>query len=169
MLVIGVDSGSPFLSVRILRYTVEWAIGSVFFKLELEKNWHCFRSLGSMAGFGDMVQKAFYLGVGLASYAGEKAGGKLTELRAQAQKLADEMVERGEMSTEDARRFIDEMMQQGQPSPGASSSQTTPTEPRRIEILDDEEPPKERDEDVDILHQQVRDLQEELRRLERES
>lgn len=122
-----------------------------------------------MAGFGDMVQKAFYLGVGLASYAGEKAGSKLTELRAQAQKLADEMVERGEMSTEDARRFIDEMMQQGQPSPGASSSPSTPSEPRRIEILDDEESPQKRDEDVDILHQQVRDLQEELRRLERES
>lgn len=121
-----------------------------------------------MAGFGDMVQKAFFLGVGLASYAGEKAGSKLTELRAQAQKLADELVERGEMSTEDARRFIDEMMQQGQPSPGSSSG-STPTEPRRIEILDDEESPQERDEDVDRLHQQVRDLQEELRRLERES
>jgi polyhydroxyalkanoate synthesis regulator phasin len=122
-----------------------------------------------MAGFGDMVQKAFFLGVGLASYAGEKAGSKLTELRDQAQKLADELVERGEMSTEDARRLIDEMMQQGQPSPGTSSSQTQPTEPRRIEILDDEEPSSEGDADVNSLHQQVRDLQEELRRLERES
>ena len=68
-----------------------------------------------------------------------KRGGKLTELRAQAQKLADEMVERGEMSTDDARRFIDEMMQQGQPSPGnLLVSLTMLTEPRRIEILDDE-------------------------------
>jgi polyhydroxyalkanoate synthesis regulator phasin len=56
-----------------------------------------------MAGFGDIVQKAFYLGVGLASYAGEKAGGKLAELRSQAQKLADEMVSRGEMTTEEAK------------------------------------------------------------------
>ena len=48
-----------------------------------------------MPGFGDFVQKAFYLGVGLASYAGEKAGGKWGELRSQVQKLADEMVAKG--------------------------------------------------------------------------
>ncbi len=51
-----------------------------------------------MPGFGDMVQKAFYLGVGIASYAGEQATGKLAEVRDKAQKLADEMVERGEIS-----------------------------------------------------------------------
>jgi hypothetical protein len=37
-----------------------------------------------MPGFGDLVQKAFYLGVGIASYAGEKAGTTFTELRSQA-------------------------------------------------------------------------------------
>lgn len=61
-----------------------------------------------MAGFGDLVQKAFYLGVGIASYAGEKAGMTLTELRSQAQKIADEMVARGEMTTEEAKRLVDE-------------------------------------------------------------
>ena len=48
-----------------------------------------------MAGFGNLVQKAFYLGVGIASYAGEKAGSAWGDLRAQAQKLVDELVEKG--------------------------------------------------------------------------
>jgi polyhydroxyalkanoate synthesis regulator phasin len=122
-----------------------------------------------MAGFGDIVQKAFYLGVGLASYAGEKAGSKLGELREQAQKLADDLVARGEMSTEDARRMIEDMMQQGQPSPGVSSPQDAPSEPRRIEIVDDEEESADPEQkEVETLHQQVEQLQEELRRLERD-
>jgi len=54
-----------------------------------------------MPGFGDIVQKAFYLGVGLA-YAGEKQVENWRELRSQAQKLADEMVARGEMNAEEA-------------------------------------------------------------------
>ena len=122
-----------------------------------------------MPGFGDMVQKAFYLGVGVASYAGEKASSKLLELRAQAQKLAEELVERGEMNTEEARRFVEDIMQQGQPSPGTSSRPTTPKEPRRIEILDDNEPTAGKTEEVKDLHKQVQELQDELRRLERES
>ncbi|MDY6939174.1 MAG: phasin family protein [Cyanobacteriota bacterium] len=126
-----------------------------------------------MAGFGDMVQKAFYLGVGIASYAGEKATSKIGELRVQAQKLADEMVERGEMSTDEARRFVEEMMQQGQPTPGTASPKSAPSEPRRIEILDDEEPSQTaaqgEGENVSELHDQVRELQEELRRLERDN
>ena len=40
-----------------------------------------------MAGFGNLVQKAFYLGVGLASYAGEKTGDTLKDAREQAQKI----------------------------------------------------------------------------------
>ncbi len=52
-----------------------------------------------MPGFGDIVQKAFYLGVGIASLAGEKAGTTIAQLRIQAQKLADELVARGEMSS----------------------------------------------------------------------
>jgi polyhydroxyalkanoate synthesis regulator phasin len=127
-----------------------------------------------MPGFGDIVQKAFYLGVGLASYAGEKAGGKLAELRSQAQKLADEMVARGEMNTEEAKRFVDDLMKQAQQPPTSDESNTekTSNEPRRIEILSDEEdkpnpsvPPQS---NVDNLKDQVSKLQEELRRLQRE-
>lgn len=133
-----------------------------------------------MAGFGDLVQKAFYLGVGLASYAGEKAGSTLADLRVQAQKLADEMVARGEISTEEARRMVEEMMNRAQqPVEGEPEK---PAEPRRIEILtDDEEPTQSASQPAaessatsgqspsqstaDDLRQQVAKLQEELRRL----
>lgn len=130
-----------------------------------------------MPGFGDLVQKAFYLGVGLATYAGEKAGVKLSELRSQAQKLADEMVAKGEMNTEEAKRFVEDLMTQAQQPPVAdSSSRKTPTEPRRIEILSDDEEPKTTlksqepaaEKDVDKLRQDVVRLQEELKRLQRD-
>jgi polyhydroxyalkanoate synthesis regulator phasin len=123
-----------------------------------------------MAGFGDMVQKAFYLGVGLASYAGEKAGGTLGELRDQAEKLAAELVQRGEMSTAEARRFVEDVMQQGQTTVQESATPATKEnkEPRRIEILEDDEeqPAQEQPDHVDRLRQQVDALKDELRRLQ---
>ncbi|MEG4631473.1 hypothetical protein QUB56_18030 [Microcoleus sp. AR_TQ3_B6] len=126
-----------------------------------------------MPGFGDILQKAVYLGVGLASYAGEKAGSKLTELRTEAQKLADELVKRGEMSTEEARRFVDDMVQQAQQQPPVEpAGNKKPAEPRRIEIVSEEEEvsPKDAKEvgGVDKLREQVQNLQEELRRLKRD-
>ncbi len=131
-----------------------------------------------MPGFGDLVQKAFYLGVGLASYAGEKAGGKISELRSQVQKLADEMVARGEMNTEEARRFVEEMMTEAtQPQPPeAVAEKTTSSEPRRIEILEEDEQVNANSsssaskpvEEVDKLRDQVKQMQDELRRLQRE-
>lgn len=125
-----------------------------------------------MPGFGDIVQKAFYLGVGLASYAGEKAGGKVAELRLQAQKLADDMVSRGEMTTEEAKKFVEDMMQKAQQSAPAPNPEpnSTPTEPRRIEIISDDESATtpEKAQDVDNLRQQVMGLQEELKNLKRD-
>ncbi|MGF1513065.1 MAG: phasin family protein [Elainellaceae cyanobacterium] len=121
-----------------------------------------------MPGLGDLVQRAFYLGVGMASYAGEKAGKRLADLRVQAQKIADEMVERGEITAEEARRLVDEMVQRAQVSEGKPSEGMTvdvdaqDAEPRPIEITDD-------DDDVGDLRQQVDKLQDELRRLKRES
>jgi polyhydroxyalkanoate synthesis regulator phasin len=131
-----------------------------------------------MAKFGDLVQKAFYLGVGLASYAGEKAGETLVELRAQAQKLADELVAKGEITAEEAKRMVDEMVVQAQQAQ-ASSSGEPPAEPRRIEILEEDDssaaaprettgtetPPSQ----ADALRSQVEELQAELRRLRNES
>lgn len=122
-----------------------------------------------MANFGDLVQKAFYLGVGVASYAAEKAGTTLGELRSQAQKLADEMVARGEITSEEAKRMVDEMVSRAQQP--SSSGDTSPSEPRRIEILDEDpvEPGSEPSpQAVDNLREQVAKLQEELKRLKRE-
>lgn len=127
-----------------------------------------------MPGFGDVVKKAFYLGVGLAQYAGEQAGGKVAELRSQVQKLAEEMVTRGEMTTEEAKRFVEEMMKQAQQQPpmNASDDIKPPPEPRRIEILEEDEQLTKKDGstdgDVNTLRDQVRSLQEELKRLQRE-
>ncbi|MGB3535846.1 MAG: hypothetical protein WBA13_20305 [Microcoleaceae cyanobacterium] len=125
-----------------------------------------------MPGLGDLFQKAVYLGVGFASYAGEKAGSVLNELRAETQKLADEMVKRGEMTTEEARRFVEDTIRQAQEVAGEAprGSEAPSPEPRRIEILDVEEeetdPPAE--DSVNQLRQQVRNLQDELRRLQRD-
>ncbi|MEZ2229341.1 MULTISPECIES: hypothetical protein [unclassified Microcoleus] len=126
-----------------------------------------------MPGFGDILQKAVYLGVGLASYAGEKAGSKLNELRAEAEKLSEELVKRGEMSTEEARRFVDDMVQQAQQQPQSvePAGNKNTTEPRRIEIVSEEDASakdaKEVD-GVDKLREQVQNLQDELRRLKRD-
>lgn len=119
-----------------------------------------------MPGLGDTVKKAFYLGVGLVSLAGEKASGTIGELRQQAQKLADEMVERGEITAEEARKLVDEMMAKAQQQvPPKSTKNTNPSEPRRIEI-DDEDSPQEDDKNVSNLRNQVTELQKELRRLQ---
>ncbi len=126
-----------------------------------------------MAGFGNLLQKAFYLGVGIASYAGEKAGSKLQNLQEQAQKLADELVKRGEMNAEDASRFVDDLVRQAQ-VPTAAGEPSPDSEPRRIEILDDEPEAEagtasgEPEDEVERLRRQVEDLQAELRQLGRD-
>ena len=122
-----------------------------------------------MAGLGDIVQKAFYLGVGLASFATEKAGVTLQELRAQAQKLADEMVARGEMTAEEARKYVDELVSQAQQADptvsGSGDRDTQPHEPRRIEIIDEDDRSGESGENIDELRDELARLQEKLRQL----
>lgn len=122
-----------------------------------------------MNRFGDIVQKAFYLGVGAVAAAGEEAGGRLGKLRVQAQKLADELVAKGEMTAEEARKLVDELMRQAQQQPVKSSNDSPAPEPRRIEILtEDEDPAPTDDQNVEALRQQVKAMQEELRRLKRD-
>jgi polyhydroxyalkanoate synthesis regulator phasin len=123
-----------------------------------------------MAGFDDIVKKAFYMGVGFASYAQEKAGTTLGDLQIQARKLADEMISRGEMTTEEARKFVDDIVNQAQQDVVKPSAETEESrQPRRIEIIsedDGEDRPKS--EGIDNLRQQVQSLQEELRRIKKE-
>lgn len=119
-----------------------------------------------MAGFGDLVKKAFYLGVGVASYAGEKAGVTLKDLRQQTQTIVDELVARGEMTAEEAQRLINDMVNQAQAETPSGDRGKTP-QPRRIEILDDEEgaitPPEQ--QTTESLKQQVEALRQELNSL----
>jgi polyhydroxyalkanoate synthesis regulator phasin len=132
-----------------------------------------------MANFEDIAKRAFYMGVGFASYAQEKASDTVKDLRVQAQKLAEEMAERGEMSTEEARKFVDDLVEQAQQGTVAGSNhQSSEKEPRRIEIVDEAEStppstagnakPAQANSNHDDLRQQVQSLEEELRRLKRE-
>lgn len=136
-----------------------------------------------MPSFGDIVQKALYLGVGLASYATEKAGSKLAELRSQAQKIADEMVDRGEMTTDEARKVVEEIMKKAQQQQveqtniEKNSPEDKKREPRLIEIVTEDEDSTAANsettdhnnpDNIDSLREQVQSLQEELRRLKKD-
>jgi polyhydroxyalkanoate synthesis regulator phasin len=126
-----------------------------------------------MAGLGDIVQKAFYLGIGLAAAAGEQAGEKMSVLRVQAQKLADEMVAKGEITTDEARKMVDEMIKSAQqPNLNESENTTTDrpkksTEPRRIEIVSEGEEATPPTDDISAMRKQVEALQEELKRMKK--
>lgn len=126
-----------------------------------------------MNPFGGIVQKAFYLGLGLATVAGEKAGETLGELRTQASKLADDLVERGEMSSEEARKFVDDLVRNAQKPIGESSPNPTSKDSPRTISIDDEEDDEEDDSsnqnmgDVDLLKDKVQALQDELKRLQK--
>lgn len=125
-----------------------------------------------MAGLGDIVQKAFYLGVGLATAAGEQAGEKISSIGVQAQKLADEMVAKGELTTEEARKLVDDLVKSAQQqnlnqSSGSNSERAQKsTEPRRIEIISDgDSPSSQSPENIAEMRKQVEALQEELKRM----
>lgn len=125
-----------------------------------------------MAGFGNLVQKAFYLGVGIASYAGEKAGGALGDLRGQAQKLVDELVERGELTAEEAQKMMNDMVARAEATAAAGvnshtshSGEETNHGPRQIQILDDSEALTEEERQAEALRQEVEALREELNKL----
>jgi polyhydroxyalkanoate synthesis regulator phasin len=134
--------------------------------------------MSNQFGFGDILQKAFYFGVGLADYAQEQATERFKELRTQSQKLADELVKRGEMNSEEARQFVEQLIAEAQRGHSQSSGEASQKgEPRRIEIIEEEESPSQQeqstsatggDEDIDTLRQQVEALREELKRLHKQ-
>ncbi|MEA5464561.1 phasin family protein [Leptothoe sp. PORK10 BA2] len=120
-----------------------------------------------MADFGQLVQKAFYLGVGLASYASEKAGDGFSDLRQQAQKLVDELVERGEITAEEAQKMVNDMVARAQSQAAADTAQpAADPAPRKIEIIEDTEPDDQAA--TDALRKEIEDLQTELQRLKDE-
>jgi len=121
-----------------------------------------------MNPFSNIVQKAFYLGMGLASVAGEKAGSTLNELKIQATKLAEELVERGEMSTDEAKKFVDDLIRQSQKPQDQMKTAEDFSSPRTINIDDDQDSnqsPGSVDE-VEALRVKVQKLQDELRNIQ---
>jgi polyhydroxyalkanoate synthesis regulator phasin len=126
-----------------------------------------------MNPFSGIVQKAFYLGMGLATVASEKASSTLGELRTQASKLADELVERGEMSTEEAKKFVDDLVRNAQKPLGENQSEnpSNKDQPRAIAIDDEDDEQTtstaKSPNDVDDLKSKVQALQDELRRLQK--
>ena len=126
---------------------------------------------GSNSGFGKLVQKAFYLGVGIASYAGEKAGFALSDLKGQAQKLVDELVERGELTAEEAQKMMNEMVARAEATAAnpnrsqSSASNATPAGPRQIQILDDSESLTVEERQAEALRKEVETLRQELNKL----
>lgn len=93
----------------------------------------------------NLAQKALYFGMGIASYAADKASavarsapGHFTQLRQRAQQITDELVKRGEMSAEEAKGVMDELMQKApQQVKEREESEIPPASgPRRIQIDD---------------------------------
>ncbi|MBE9139784.1 hypothetical protein IQ254_21730 [Nodosilinea sp. LEGE 07088] len=117
-----------------------------------------------MAGFGDLVKKAFYLGVGAASYAGERAGDTLKDLQSQTQAIVNELVARGEMTAEEAQRLVNDMVNRAQDAAAVSPESL----PRPIEILDDDAP-SQADAQTETLRAQVAALRQELDNLKQKS
>jgi polyhydroxyalkanoate synthesis regulator phasin len=81
-----------------------------------------------MENLTDSLKKAFYLSVGLASYAGEQVG----DIQGKAQALADDLIRRGEDTAGEASKFFDTWMPQ---TPGQTGSCTESERPQKIEIL----------------------------------
>jgi polyhydroxyalkanoate synthesis regulator phasin len=89
----------------------------------------------------DVAKRAFYLGVGFASYAAERAGVKFLEIQEQAQQMTDELVKRGEATTSEAQQWLNAVAPGMVPpnAPGSSSTNgTSSSKPRQIDILDAE-------------------------------
>ncbi|MEL6129947.1 MAG: hypothetical protein AAFX51_09755 [Cyanobacteria bacterium J06636_28] len=117
-----------------------------------------------MADFSQLVQKAFYLGVGLAAYASEKAGDGFSDLRQQAQKLVDELVERGEITADEAQKMVNDMVARAQSAaPAEPAAPSADAAPRKIEIIEDSEPDDRAA--TEALRKEIEDLQAELQRL----
>jgi polyhydroxyalkanoate synthesis regulator phasin len=81
-----------------------------------------------MENLTDSLKKAFYLSVGLASYAGEQVG----DIQGKAQALADDLIRRGEDTAGEASKFLDTWLPQSSSQP---SSANEADKPQKIEIL----------------------------------
>jgi polyhydroxyalkanoate synthesis regulator phasin len=79
-----------------------------------------------MDNLTDSLKKAFYLGVGLASYATEQ----ISDMQAKAQEAADDLIRRGETTSEEAARLMNVWVPQNPTADSANANR-----PQKIEIL----------------------------------
>ncbi len=130
----------------------------------------------------NFAQKALYLGMGLAAVAADnaarvagRAGSRLFELRKQAQALVDELVERGAMSAEEARAYMDAMAANAHRANAHRKVQEGQTGgPRKISIDDIGDEEDEVGTAIELseaarLRQQIAQLQAELDRIKGKS
>jgi len=125
-----------------------------------------------MGGFTNLVRKTFYLGVGAAAYAGEKAGSALKDLQKaspdfrhlqeQAQSLVNGLVDRGEVTAEEAQRIMNEWMKRHQGESDGTSSESPYPSPLNDQSIAPADP-------LSGLRQQVTSLRQELDNLRRQS
>ncbi|NJL98996.1 MAG: hypothetical protein HC818_02405 [Synechococcaceae cyanobacterium RM1_1_27] len=126
----------------------------------------------------NFARKAFYLGVGLAGAAADnavrlvgRAGGQLGELQKQLQDVVDELVQRGAMSADEARAFMDQNLKQGSP---AQSGKTSGNGPVKINIDDiSDETTGDPSAAIELseaarLRQEIEALQQELDRIKKQ-
>ncbi|MGQ9838531.1 MAG: hypothetical protein ACUVRV_11375 [Cyanobacteriota bacterium] len=125
----------------------------------------------------NFAQRAFYLGMGLAAVAADnaakvasKASSRLFELRKQAQALVDELVERGAMSAEEARAFMDSVAANA----NRKAQEGRASGPRRISIDDIGNEADEAGTAIELseaarLRQRIAELQAELDRIKGKS
>lgn len=67
-----------------------------------------------MASLSDVMKKALYLGVGIASYTGSKAANTVAELRGKVKDLAEDLIRQGEMTREEVRTLMEDLLKQGE-------------------------------------------------------
>lgn len=125
-----------------------------------------------MARFTDLVKKTFYLGVGAATYAGEQASNTLKDLQKaspgfrhlqeQVQALVNGLVERGEVTAEEAQKIMNEWVKRYRAHPDGASPQA----PYPGSLDDQSVVPTD---PLSGLRQQVTNLRQELDNLRRKS
>lgn len=129
----------------------------------------------------NLAQRALYLGMGLASYAADKAMAvvnqaptHLSELRKRTQKITDELVRRGEMTADEARAYVEAVAKTQNRQPKEATASESSSGPRTIQIDDmgDVDETEDAKETTAIqltnsarLRQEIDELQAELERL----
>lgn len=120
----------------------------------------------------DWLQKGLYLGVGVVSSLPELVqGDRLRDLGEQATRMVESLVERGEMTTSEARQTLDELLRQAGVAPEGGSPPREPERPIeiRVEAVEPASPPPtpaQSDADLQSLRDEIARLRNELERLE---